>query len=162
VAFQRLSDWSKGKSLPRQFESIEPAIWVLIDKAIRRKTPPAIPGLYELGQWRKWWSEARTASDDKTDQPPQIPSPACPYQGLAAFGTTDSARFFGRTRSTDALVAFITKVRATDPGIVLLTGPSGARSLRRQAMTAPRDFGICSIQRIRWRWDSRWPTPVAG
>jgi hypothetical protein len=125
VAFQRLSDWSKGKSLPRQFESIEPAIWVLIDKAIRTKTPPAIPGLYELGQWRKWWSEARTASDDKTDQPPQTPSPACPYQGLAAFGTTDSARFFGRTRSTDKLVEFITKVRATDPGIVLLTGPSG-------------------------------------
>jgi WD40 repeat protein len=126
VAFQRLSDWSKGKSLPRQFESIEPAIWVLIDKSIRRKTPPAIPGLYELGQWRKWWSEARTASDDKTSQPPPIPVTACPYQGLAAFGTTDSARFFGRTRSTDALVAFITKVRATDPGIVLLTGPSGA------------------------------------
>jgi WD40 repeat protein len=125
VAFQRLSDWSKGKSLPRQFESIEPAISVLIGKAIRTKTPPAKPGLYELGQWRKWWSEARTASDDKTGQPPQIPSPACPYQGLAAFGTTDSARFFGRTRSTDALVVFIAKVRATDPGIVLLTGPSG-------------------------------------
>jgi WD40 repeat protein len=129
VAFQRLSDWSKGKSLPRQFESIEPAIWVLIDKAIRTKTPPAIPGLYELGQWRKWWQEARdarTASDDKTGPPPQIPSPACPYQGLAAFGTADSARFFGRTRSTDKLVAFISKVRAADPGIVLLTGPSGA------------------------------------
>jgi WD40 repeat protein len=129
VAFQRLSDWSKGKSLPRQFESIEPAIWVLIDKAIRTKTPPAIPGLYELGQWRKWWQEARdarTASDDKTGQPAQTPSPACPYQGLAAFGTTDSARFFGRTRSTDKLVAFITKVRTTDPGIMLLTGPSGA------------------------------------
>jgi WD40 repeat protein len=126
VAFQRLSDWCLGKSLPQQFESIEPAIWVLIDKSIRRKTPPAIPGLYELGQWRKWWEEARTASDAKTGQPPQIPSPVCPYQGLAAFGTTDSARFFGRTRSTDALVAFIAKVRATDPGIVLLTGPSGA------------------------------------
>jgi WD40 repeat protein len=129
VAFQRLSDWSKGKSLPRQFESIEPAIGVLIGKAIRTKTPPAKPGLYELGQWRKWWEEARdarTASDDKTGQPPPIPATACPYQGLAAFGTTDSARFFGRTRSTDKLVEFITKVRTTDPGIVLLTGPSGA------------------------------------
>jgi WD40 repeat protein len=126
VAFQRLSDWSKGKSLPRQFESIEPAIGVLIGKAIRTKTPPAKPGLYELGQWRKWWSEARTASDDKTSQPPPIPATACPYQGLAAFGTADQTRFFGRTRSTDALVAFIAKVHATDPGIMLLTGPSGA------------------------------------
>jgi WD40 repeat protein len=125
VAFQRLSDWCLGKSLPRLFESIEPAIWVLIDKSIRRKTPPAIPGLYELGQWRKWWEEARTATNDKTGPPPPIPATACPYQGLAAFGTTDSARFFGRTRSTDKLVAFISKVRAADPGIVLLTGPSG-------------------------------------
>jgi hypothetical protein len=82
VTFQRLSDWCLGKSLPHKFESIEPAIWVLIDKAIQRKTPPAITGLYELGQWRKWWSEARTASDDKTGQSPPIPATACPYQGL--------------------------------------------------------------------------------
>jgi WD40 repeat protein len=102
---------------------------VLIGDALRRKTPPKIPGLYEIGQWRKWWKDARdarTTSDDKTNQPPQTPSPVCPYQGLAAFGTTDSARFFGRTRSTDKLVVLITKVRATDPGIMLLTGPSGA------------------------------------
>jgi WD40 repeat protein len=129
VAHQRFSDWCLGKSLPQRFELIESAIRVLIGDALRRKTPPKIPGLYEIGQWRKWWKDARdarTTSDDKTGQPPPIPATACPYQGLAAFGTTDSARFFGRTRSTDALVVFIAKVRTTDPGIMLLTGPSGA------------------------------------
>jgi WD40 repeat protein len=129
VAHQRFSDWCLGKSLPQRFELIESAIRVLIGDALRRKTPPKIPGLYDIGQWRKWWKDARdarTTSDDKTNQPPPIPATACPYQGLAAFGTTDQARFFGRTRSTDKLVAFITKVRATDPGIMLLTGPSGA------------------------------------
>jgi hypothetical protein len=128
VAHQRLSDWCLGNSLPQRFELIESAIRLLIGDALRRKTPPKIPGLYELGQWRKWWQEARdarTTSDDKTGPPPQTPSPVCPYQGLTAFGTADSARFFGRTRSTDKLVALIAKVRATDPGIVLLTGPSG-------------------------------------
>jgi WD40 repeat protein len=129
VAHQRFSDWCLGKSLPQRFELIESAIRALIGDALRRKTPPKIPGLYDIGQWRKWWKDARdarTTSDDKTSQPPQTPSPVCPYQGLAAFGTTDQARFFGRTRSTDKLVALITKVRTTDPGIMLLTGPSGA------------------------------------
>jgi WD40 repeat protein len=129
VAHQRYSDWCLGKSLPQRFELIESTIRVLIGDALRRKTPPAIPGLYDIGKWRTWWKDARdarTATDDKTGQPPQIPATACPYQGLAAFGTTDSARFFGRTRSTDKLVALIAKVRTTDPGIVLLTGPSGA------------------------------------
>jgi WD40 repeat protein len=126
VKHQRLSDWCRGKSLPQQFESFEPVARVLIGDAIRTKVPPTIAGLYELGQWRKWWHEARTAPDDPTGRPPQTPSPTCPYQGLAAFETADQDRFFGRTRSIDALVAFITKTRTTDPGIVLLTGPSGA------------------------------------
>jgi hypothetical protein len=126
VTNQRISDWRRGKSLPQRFETIDPVLRVLIKEALRRKTPPAMTGMYDIGRWRRWWSEARTASDDAADQSPQIPSPTCPYQGLAAFEATDQARFFGRTRAVDQLVAFIGKVRAADPGVVLLTGPSGA------------------------------------
>jgi WD40 repeat protein len=95
-------------------------------QSAQEKTPPTIAGLYELERWRQWWRAARTASNDKTGQPPQIASPACPYKGLAAFETVDHDRFFGRTRAVEKLMAFIAKTRTADPGIVLLTGPSGA------------------------------------
>jgi WD40 repeat protein len=134
VTKQRLSDWSNGKSLPQRFESIEFVIRVLIGEARKRKTPPKADGLYDLRQWKKWWTEARaartapSASDEAggSPQPASIPATTCPYQGLAAFETADQDRFFGRTRAVKELTALITKVRTTDPGIVLLTAPSGA------------------------------------
>jgi WD40 repeat protein len=127
VTTQRISDWRWGKSVPRRFESIETMLRVLISEAQRRKTPPAMTGMYDIERWRRWWAEARTASSaDATDQPPQIPSTVCPYQGLASFEAADSARFFGRTRSINELVALINKALSTNPGIVLVTGPSGA------------------------------------
>jgi WD40 repeat protein len=129
VSNQRISDWSLGKRVPQRFESIEPVLMVLIREAIHRKTPPAKPGMYELRRWQQWWQDARTASDDAAGRSPRTPSapnPTCPYQGLAAFETTDQARFFGRKRAIEELVALITQTHAVDPGIVLLTGPSGA------------------------------------
>jgi energy-coupling factor transporter ATP-binding protein EcfA2 len=127
VKMQRISDWRAGKGVPHKFESFEPVALVLIDDAKRSGTPPAITGLYDIRQWRRWWRDARTApSTETTDPSPQTPSTACPYQGLASFQTTDSARFFGRARSVDELVALINRVQTTNPGIVLLTGPSGA------------------------------------
>jgi WD40 repeat protein/energy-coupling factor transporter ATP-binding protein EcfA2 len=129
VANQRLSDWRNGNYVPQRFEFFEFVVRVLIGRALKRKTPPTIPGLYDIGRWRKWWQQARTATDTATDQPPQppsTPSPACPYQGLAAYQTTDQDRFFGRARAVKELMALITKTQTTHPGIVLLTGPSGA------------------------------------
>ncbi|MBO0879332.1 MAG: ATP-binding protein, partial [Mycobacterium sp.] len=129
VTKQRISDWSLGKRVPQRWESFEPVVMVLIKEAIRRKTPPAKPGMYDLGRWRRWWSEARTASDNAASRSPRTssaPSTTCPYQGLASFEATDQARFFGRTRAIKELVALITQTHAPDPGIVLVTGPSGA------------------------------------
>jgi WD40 repeat protein/energy-coupling factor transporter ATP-binding protein EcfA2 len=102
---------------------------VLIGEARKKKTPPAMDGLYDLRRWKQWWRAARTASDGAADQSPRTasaPRPTCPYQGLAAFETVDSARFFGRARSVGDLVALIKRIETADPGIVLLTGPSGA------------------------------------
>jgi hypothetical protein len=126
VTTQRISDWRSGKSAPQRFESVEMMLKVLIGAARKNGTPPAMPGLYDLRRWQQWWQEARTASDNAAGRSSQIPSPVCPYQGLAAFAATDQARFFGRARAVEELVAFIAKARAADPGIVLLTGPSGA------------------------------------
>jgi WD40 repeat protein len=130
VKQQRISDWRAGKRVPHKFESFEPILLVLIGDAKRRGTPPTIDGLYDIRRWRRWWRDARTApSADTTDRAPQpdnTPSTTCPYQGLASFEATDSARFFGRARSINELVTLINKVQAASPGIVLLTGPSGA------------------------------------
>jgi hypothetical protein len=129
VTKQRISDWSLGKRVPQRWESFEPVVMVLVKEAIRRKTPPAKPGMYDLGRWRRWWSEARTASDNAAGRSPRTssaPSSTCPYQGLASFEATDQARFFGRTRAIKELVALIAQAHAADPGVVLLTGPSGA------------------------------------
>jgi WD40 repeat protein len=130
VKEQRISDWRLGNRVPHKFESFEPVVLVLIGEAKRRGTPPPIDGLYDIRQWRRLWREARAApsagATDPSPQPASAPSTICPYQGLAAFRTTDSARFFGRARSVNELVTLIKKVQATNPGIVLVTGPSGA------------------------------------
>jgi WD40 repeat protein len=126
VADQRLSDWRNGKCVPQRFEFFEFVARALIGRALKRKTPPTIPGLYDIGRWRRWWQAARTATATPAHQPPQTSTPACPYQGLAAFQTTHQDRFFGRARAVKELMALITKTQTTDPGIVLLTGPSGA------------------------------------
>jgi WD40 repeat protein len=130
VKEQRISDWRGGKRVPHKFESIEPMLLALIGEARRRNTPPAIDGMYDIRRWRRWWREARTAPSAEatgpSPQPDRAPSNICPYQGLASFEATDSARFFGRTRSVNELVTLINKVQATNPGIVLVTGPSGA------------------------------------
>jgi hypothetical protein len=129
VKMQRLSDWRAAKRRPHKFESFEPVALVLIGDAKRRGTPPTVDGLYDIRQWRRWWRDARTAPSAETTgrapQPDNTPSTTCPYQGLASFQTTDSTRFFGRARSIDELVTLINRVRAANPGIMLLTGPSG-------------------------------------
>ncbi|MEE6179664.1 nSTAND1 domain-containing NTPase [Mycobacterium sp. 050134] len=130
VTVQRVSDWRRGSRVPQRFESVETVLRVLIGEAQRRNAPPAMAGMYDIGRWRRWWSEARTASAaDATDRRPRMdgaPSTICPYQGLASFGAVDSARFFGRARTINELVALIAKVQGVNPGIVLLTGASGA------------------------------------
>jgi hypothetical protein len=128
VTEQKISNWRRGQNLPHKFESIEYVLKVLIGEARKKGTPPPIDGLYDLRQWKQWWTDARTAPSDQASgstQPDSTPSTICPYQGLDPFQTADQARFFGRTRSVEELVAFITKARAADPGVVLLTGPSG-------------------------------------
>ena len=49
----------------------------------------------------------------------------CPYPGLAAFGTQDAGRFFGRQQATAALVTRLAE-QLTRPGLLMVLGPSGS------------------------------------
>ncbi|MFI1704529.1 nSTAND1 domain-containing NTPase [Streptomyces griseoruber] len=54
-----------------------------------------------------------------------VPGSVCPYRGLAAYRQQDARWFFGRERSTEALVAQLRAARRTG-GPVMLVGASGA------------------------------------
>ena len=49
----------------------------------------------------------------------------CPYQGLVPFGEADSRVFYGRERVTAQLTSLLSQ-RLTAPGLVMVTGASGA------------------------------------
>ena len=74
------------------------------------------PGLYDPAQWQRLWERAvadpvgerAAASAPKEERAPaEAPSVAgvCPYRGLASYRQQDAGWFFGRERSTEALVA---------------------------------------------------------
>ncbi|WHT16731.1 NACHT domain-containing protein [Crossiella sp. CA-258035] len=69
-------------------------------------------------QWReRWFAVAAELHGDPANPPPA----EAPYVGLAAFGTADADRFFGR----EELLAELTE-RVAGHRCVVLTGPSGS------------------------------------
>ncbi|GII25019.1 nSTAND1 domain-containing NTPase [Planosporangium mesophilum] len=135
VSTQRVSDWRRGRNVPARFAPLAAVLEVLIGEARKTRPQPAVEGLYSLDAWRSRWEEAlaspATVAPDggaERDSPPPSRQPqpgVCPYRGLSAFRQEDTAWFFGRQRSTAALVARLADALATG-GIVMLVGPSGA------------------------------------
>ncbi|MGW8062152.1 NACHT and WD repeat domain-containing protein [Streptomyces ziwulingensis] len=137
VSAQRISDWRRARNVPAQFPALAAVLHVLIPQARRARPVPVSAGLYDLAQWQRLWE--RAVADPTGERPaPSAPdedhpasgsaaSPGgvCPYRGLAAYRQEDAGWFFGRRRSTDALVA---QLRATEEtgGLVMLVGASGA------------------------------------
>ncbi|MCU1680891.1 MAG: hypothetical protein JWQ81_1630 [Amycolatopsis sp.] len=128
VTPQRISDWRRGRNVPARFSALAAVLEVLVGQA-RKATPvPVIEGLYDVKQWRTWWEEALASPVGEIEDFPSEASPAgevCPYPGLAAFTQEDVAWFFGRERSTNALIRRLRQAVETG-GIVMLTGASGA------------------------------------
>ena len=62
------------------------------------------------GEWETRWRETAAALATTREPVPDTDDGSCPYVGLAAFQPEDAARFHGRERLTDDLVA---RVRAT-------------------------------------------------
>ncbi|MEU8027604.1 WD40 repeat domain-containing protein [Streptomyces sp. NPDC049099] len=137
VSAQRISDWRRAKNVPAQFTALAAVLHILIPEARRLRPAPVSTGLYDLVHWQRLWERAladpvgdRPAPPAEENRPPpaQAPSVAggvCPYRGLAPYRQEDARWFFGRERSTSALVAQLRAAERTG-GLVMLVGASGA------------------------------------
>ncbi|MET8455143.1 nSTAND1 domain-containing NTPase [Streptomyces parvulus] len=136
VSAQRISDWRRAKNVPAQFPALAAVLHVLVPLARRARPVPVSAGLYDLGQWQRLWERAvadptgeRPAPSAAEEEQPAADTQAaggvCPYRGLAAYRREDADWFFGRERSTAALVAQLRAAEDTG-GLVMLVGASGA------------------------------------
>ncbi|WP_424865088.1 MULTISPECIES: hypothetical protein [unclassified Streptomyces] len=136
VSAQRISDWRRAKNVPAQFPALAAVLHVLIPQARRARPVPVSTGLYDLAQWQRLWERAladptgerpapTAAAEQAPAEAPAAPGGVCPYRGLAAYRRQDADWFFGRERSTRALVAQLHATRDTG-GLVMLVGASGA------------------------------------
>ncbi|MFJ8636891.1 NACHT and WD repeat domain-containing protein [Streptomyces sp. NPDC093568] len=127
VSAQRISDWRRARNVPAQFAALSAVLHVLIPQARRERPTPVSAGLYDLGQWRSLWERA-TAGEEEEQTPVEesaVSGGVCPYRGLASYRQEHARWFFGRERSTEALIAQLRAVEKTG-GLVMLVGASGA------------------------------------
>ncbi|EFL24100.1 WD-40 repeat protein [Streptomyces himastatinicus ATCC 53653] len=137
VSAQRISDWRRAKNVPAQFAALAAVLHVLIPDARRLRRAPVSTGLYDMAQWQRLWERAVAdpvgerppAAADEEERPPAdapaVPGAVCPYRGLAAYRQEDARWFFGRERSTEALVRQLSAAEKTG-GLIMLVGASGA------------------------------------
>ncbi|MFG2547416.1 hypothetical protein ACGFOM_33825 [Streptomyces sp. NPDC048594] len=136
VSAQRISDWRRAKNVPAQFPALAAVLHVLVPLARRARPVPVSAGLYDLVQWQRLWERAvadptgerpapSAADEEHPAADPQAAGGVCPYRGLAAYRRQDADWFFGRERSTRALVAQLRAAEDTG-GLVMLVGASGA------------------------------------
>ncbi|MCG0063878.1 WD40 repeat domain-containing protein [Streptomyces tricolor] len=137
VSAQRISDWRRARNVPAQFAALAAVLQILIPEARRLRPTPVSTGLYDLAHWQRLWELALAGpvgdrpappAEENRRPPAQAPPVAggvCPYRGLAPYRREDARWFFGRERSTKALVA---QLRAAERsgGLVMLVGASGA------------------------------------
>jgi WD40 repeat protein len=154
---QRVSDWRRGRNVPARFAALSVVLEILIGEARKSRPNPAVPDLYDLDAWRALWEEALAspvaAPEDSDEESPPEESGLCPYRGLAAFRPEDSSWFFGRERSTAALVSRLGNAVDTG-GIVMLVGASGAgkSSLVRAGMIPAISRGTLGVD-----GSEQWP-----
>lgn len=163
VSVQRVSDWRRGTNVPARFGPLSAVLQILIGEARKKRPQPVVEDLYDLEVWQSVWEDAlaspaaaaETAEEDAAEAA-GTESGVCPYRGLAAFREEDAAWFFGRRRSTTALLERITGA-AHAGGIVMLVGPSGAgkSSLLQAGLGASILRGRLPVEA-----SNRWPVVV--
>jgi len=150
VSAQRISDWRRAKNVPAQFAALAAVLHILIPPARRTRPAPVSPGLYDMAQWQRLWERAVADPAGERPAPPaeaeEAPAEAgvCPYRGLASYRQEDAPWFFGRERSTEALVEQLRTAEKTG-GLVMLVGASGAGKsslLNAGLVTAVRDGAL--------------------
>ncbi len=113
----RLSDWRRGRHLPREFDGVLLiTIAELLDRARELDALGDIPDRME--QWEELWRQGRLAEQDAAQ--------VCPYPGLAPYGPESAMRFFGRNRQIRAIAELVDDAVADGGGLVALVGVSGA------------------------------------
>jgi WD40 repeat protein/energy-coupling factor transporter ATP-binding protein EcfA2 len=160
VSAQRISDWRRAKNVPAQFPALAAVLHILIPQARRARPTPVSAGLYDMAQWQRLWERAvadpageRTAAAAVVEEGPPTEPPAvagvCPYRGLASYREQDARWFFGRERSTGALVDQLRSVERTG-GLVMLVGASGAgkSSLLNAGLVPALQNGVLSDEGI--------------
>ncbi|KIE26048.1 WD-40 repeat protein [Streptomyces sp. MUSC 125] len=137
VSAQRISDWRRARNVPAQFAALAAVLQILIPEARRLRPEPVSSGLYDIGHWQRLWEHAlaNPPGDRSTapmeekrrdpEQAPPVTGGVCPYRGLASYRQQDARWFFGRERSTNALVGQL-RAAARTGGLVMLVGASGA------------------------------------
>ncbi|GAA4546990.1 nSTAND1 domain-containing NTPase [Amycolatopsis samaneae] len=161
VTPQRVSDWRRGRNVPARFAALAAVLEVLIGQARKARPYPPLESLYDLAAWQTLWESALAAPSGTSDEHPADDAPpvgdgVCPYQGLAAFTQADAGWFFGRTRSTAALVKRLESAAETG-GVVMLVGASGAgkSSLLRAGLIPALARGTLQAD-----GSARWPSVV--
>ncbi|MDL2078786.1 hypothetical protein QNN03_20335 [Streptomyces sp. GXMU-J15] len=132
VSAQRISDWRRAKNVPAQFPALAAVLQVLVPQARRARPSPVSPGLYDMAQWQLLWERAvadpveapESAPAAAEEEPPAVGT-VCPYRGLASYRQEDARWFFGRERSTAALLGQLTAAERSG-GLLMLVGASGA------------------------------------
>ncbi|MES4886969.1 hypothetical protein [Streptomyces sp. NPDC096012] len=178
VSAQRISDWRRARNVPAQFTALAAVLHILIPEARRLRPAPVSTGLYDLAHWQRLWERAladpvgdRPAPSAQEDRPPaaqdaSVSGGVCPYRGLAPYRQEDARWFFGRERSTNALVAQLRAAERTG-GLVMLVGASGAGKsslLNAGLVPALRDGVLASPTAVRTaatRTSTTDPTPTA-
>ncbi|MEU8466519.1 hypothetical protein AB0F30_01025 [Streptomyces sp. NPDC029006] len=137
VSAQRISDWRRARNVPAQFAALAAVLQILVPEARRLRPTPVSAGLYDLAHWQRLWERALAGpvgdgpapEAEKNRRPPAEAPPVagvvCPYRGLAPYRQEDTRWFFGRERSTRALVDQL-RAAEREGGLVMLVGASGA------------------------------------
>ncbi|MDT0438514.1 WD40 repeat domain-containing protein [Streptomyces doudnae] len=130
VSAQRISDWRRARNVPAQFAALAAVLHVLVPQARRTRPEPVSEGLYDIAHWQRLWERALAdpVEGDATGpgaREADAVGGVCPYRGLASFRPEDARWFFGRERSTDALLDQLRSAARTG-GLVMLVGASGA------------------------------------
>src|SRR5882757_6409990 len=134
---KRVNDWCTGRAIPAGWPQLELVLRVLIERARLAKPRPDVDGLYGLNSWRTLWKAARES--------PEADSAVCPYRGLEAFQQEHAGSFYGREKSTSALLKRLAAARGGDGGLLMLVGPSGVGKsslLRAGLLPAVRQHGL--------------------
>jgi hypothetical protein len=79
ISAQRISDWKSGKNMPSSFETLQPVLLVLFDRARKRRTSAYGYQLLDIRAWRKLWLQAQLETRHRA-------SPAADAPGVASGG----------------------------------------------------------------------------